>query len=227
MKQLQIFCDFDGTVTATDNIVAIMKRFAPEQSSPIIKDVLDKKIAIKDGVEKMFALLPSSKKEEIIRFLQDNAVIRDGFEQFMNYVRKNEIPFHIVSGGIDFFVHPMLKPYGPFTSIYCNSSNFDNEQIQVEYPNVCDEQCTNFESQACGCCKPTIIRKHTPIASDYFNIVIGDSVTDFEAAKNANLVIARDLLIENCKKNNIPYKPFDTFEDCILIIESLLEENHS
>ena len=30
------------------------------------------------------------------------AVIRDGFEQFMNYVRKNEIPFHIVSGGIDF-----------------------------------------------------------------------------------------------------------------------------
>ena len=31
-----------------------------------------------------------------------------------------------------------------------------------------------------------------------FNIVIGDSVTDLEAAKQADFVLARDLLLEKC-----------------------------
>jgi 2-hydroxy-3-keto-5-methylthiopentenyl-1-phosphate phosphatase len=30
-KSLVLFCDFDGTITEKDNIVAIMRRFAPPQ----------------------------------------------------------------------------------------------------------------------------------------------------------------------------------------------------
>lgn len=224
MKPIKIFCDFDGTITATDNIIAIMKHFVPDEATPIIQKILSKEISIKEGVAKMFALLPSSKKDDIISFLQENAIIREGFQQFMDYTRQKNIPFYVVSGGIDFFVEPMLAPFGPYENIYCNYSSFEGSHIEVLYPYTCDELCANYETQSCGCCKPTIMRQHTD--DSFFNIVIGDSITDFEAAKQADLVIARDLLLENCDKEGLAYKPYTTFYDCIDIIEALQEVKH-
>lgn len=51
--------------------------------------------------------------------------------------------------------------------------------------------------------------------------MIGDSVTDFEAAKMANTVIARDYLLEKCGELSIPSHSFETFYDCIHILEKL------
>ena len=53
-------------------------------------------------------------------------------------------------------------------------------------------------------------------------IIIGDSITDLEAAKMADLVIARDFLIEKCEELGIPYVPFETFTD----VTKLLKEKH-
>lgn len=198
-----------------------MKQFAPEQASPIIEKVLSKEILIKDGVERMFHLLPSQSKNDILAFLEETAIIREGFKQFVAYANEQNIPFHVVSGGVDFFVHPMLQPFGPFTSLYCNTSDFSGPTIQVLYPHACDEHCANFATQACGCCKPTIMRKLQEENS--FSIVIGDSITDFEAAKLANLVFARDILIDKCEKMGIPYRPFTTFNDCLTYLKELVE----
>lgn len=52
-----------------------------------------------------------------------------------------------------------------------------------------------------------------------FKLVIGDSVTDFEAAKQADFVIARDMLLENCDREGIPHQGFETFYDVIDILK--------
>ena len=57
--------------------------------------------------------------------------------------------------------------------------------------------------------------------SNHFKIVIGDSLSDFEAAKQADLVLARDHLIKRCKDLQLPYKPFETFYDCLEAVKSL------
>ena len=59
-----------------------------------------------------------------------------------------------------------------------------------------------------------------------FHIVIGDSVTDFAAAKQANLVIARDRLLEKCKIEGIPHEGFQDFFHVIEIIQKQLEVKH-
>ena len=51
--------------------------------------------------------------------------------------------------------------------------------------------------------------------ADDYKIVIGDSVTDFEAAKQADFVIARDMLLERCRTEEIPHQGFETFYDVI------------
>lgn len=217
MSKLVIYCDFDGTITNQDNIISIMKKFAPPAYLPIKENILGQKQSIREGVAQMFSLLPVAIKDQIISYLLDQAEIREGFADFVSYARKHDIPLYIVSGGIDFFVHPLLEKFGPFSGVYCNEADFSGERIQINFPHVCDDLCT---SKGCGCCKPSIIRKLQE--KDSLSVVIGDSITDLEAAKLADVVIARDFLIEKCKELNIPYEPFENFRDVMTIIETRL-----
>ena len=217
MTKLVVFCDFDGTITNQDNIMAIMKKFAPPEWIPIKDDILGQRISIRDGVAKMFSLLPIESKDEIISFVLKQAIIRDGFSDFVTFTKNHGIPLYVVSGGIDFFVHHLLKPFGPFEGIYCNESNFSKDTIHIEFPHSCDELCT---SQGCGCCKPSIIR--SLLDEEAVSVVIGDSITDLEAAKLGDIIIARDFLIEKCEELAIPYEPFEDFHDVIKIINAKL-----
>ena len=212
-----IFCDFDGTITNSDNIISIMKKFAPPGWEALKDGVLQQKISISTGVGEMFSLLDSDLKEDIIQYVKDTAGIRPGFSDFVDFTRKADIPFYIVSGGMDFFVEPLLNDLLPKDRIYCNHANFDQEKILIEWPHTCDEHC-DFE---CGCCKPTIMRKLS--TKNEYRLVIGDSVTDFEAAKQADFVIARDRLLEKCRIEAIPHQEFETFYDVINILKQLQE----
>ncbi|WP_282019568.1 2-hydroxy-3-keto-5-methylthiopentenyl-1-phosphate phosphatase [Planomicrobium okeanokoites] len=217
MKKPIIFCDFDGTITINDNLIAIMKHFNPPGWEPIKDEILAQTISIREGVKKMFSLLPSSKKNKVIEYVLEQAEIREGFADFVAYTREHNIPLYIVSGGIDFFVYPLLETFGPFEGIYCNEADFSEDAIQINFPHGCDDECA---SQGCGCCKPSIIRKL--LADGATSIVIGDSITDLQAAKYADLVIARDFLIEKCEELNIPYEPFENFGDVTEIIDAKL-----
>jgi 2-hydroxy-3-keto-5-methylthiopentenyl-1-phosphate phosphatase len=209
VRKQVVFCDFDGTVTEKDNIIAIMNEFAPEGWDEIKEAVLDRSISIREGVGKMFSLLPVTQKEEIIGYAVKNARIRPGFQEFLDFASEEGIPVYIVSGGIDFFIEPIIQQFEPLAGVYCNSSDFSGETIKIDWPNSCDDQCSND----CGCCKPSIMRKLEQ-SGDY-KIVIGDSVTDLEAAKQADLVLARDYLKDKCAEWEIPHRPFETFYDCI------------
>ncbi|WXB94818.1 2-hydroxy-3-keto-5-methylthiopentenyl-1-phosphate phosphatase [Bacillus sp. FJAT-52991] len=216
LKQPIIFCDFDGTVTKKDNIASIMERFAPPECEKLKDAILAQELSIQEGVGQMFALLPSSLQQDIVDFVLETAEIREGFSDFVQYAKKQGIPLYIVSGGIDFFVKPMLESFDSIAGVHCNQADFSGDTIQIQWPHVCDEQCPN---QHCGCCKPTIIRQL--VNADTHTVVIGDSVTDLQAAKIADTVIARDYLSEKCAALSIPFQSFETFYDCIEVLENL------
>lgn len=215
MKKPILFCDFDGTITNTDNIIAIMKKFAPPEWEGIKDQILSQEIPIQKGVSQLFSLLPSDWKKNITDFILEHAVIREGFKKFVQYTKNEGIQLYIVSGGIDFFVEPLLEGLVPKESIFCNKSDFSGERIKILWPYTCDTHCSN----QCGCCKPTLIRSLA--ASDDYKIVIGDSITDLEAAKLADKVIARDFLSEKCSELGLEYAPFETFYDVINILEKV------
>ncbi|ARK29518.1 2-hydroxy-3-keto-5-methylthiopentenyl-1-phosphate phosphatase [Halalkalibacter krulwichiae] len=207
-----IFCDFDGTITNNDNIIAIMKKFAPSGWENIKDDILAQRISVREGVGKLFGLLPSSLKEEMTEYILNDAEIREGFGAFVEYVKQHQIDLVVVSGGMDFFVQPLLKQYD--LPIYCNEAKFDEETMRVEWPHLCDEKCNN----ECGCCKPSILRK---ISQNRFKIVIGDSITDLKVAQQADFVIARDFLLEKCQQLQLRHASFETFHDVIQTLREL------
>ncbi|MCY9515823.1 2-hydroxy-3-keto-5-methylthiopentenyl-1-phosphate phosphatase [Paenibacillus apiarius] len=209
-KKRVVFCDFDGTITVNDNIIAIIRHFNPAGWEPIAQDVIAERKSIRQGVGELFALLPASMRDEVIRFATSQAIIRSGFEQFVHFCREESIELYVTSGGIDFFVYPLLKPFGiPSDRIYCNGSDFSGDTVRITWPHECSEPCNND----CGMCKTTIVRRFPP--EQYERIVVGDSVTDFAAAKLVEFVYARSHLIEKCEQLHIPHAPFDTFHDII------------
>ena len=88
MDKPVIFCDFDGTITNNDNIIAIMKHFDPPGWSPSKDDILAQNISIREGVAKMCSLLPSVKKDEVVDYVLEQAEIREGFAEFVAYAKE-------------------------------------------------------------------------------------------------------------------------------------------
>lgn len=156
-------------------------------------------------------------QHEIVQFLIETAEIRTGFHEFIQFVNENNISFYVISGGMDFFVYPLLQGLIPKEQIYCNETDFSTEFITVKWPHPCDEHCQNH----CGLCKSSLIRKLSD--TNDFHIVIGDSITDLQAAKQADKVFARDFLITKCEENHIAYTSFGTFHDVLAELKHLLE----
>ncbi|SDW59823.1 2-hydroxy-3-keto-5-methylthiopentenyl-1-phosphatephosphatase [Paenibacillus sp. CF384] len=212
--QRVIFCDFDGTITENDNIVAIIKHFNPPGWEAIVNDIVGQRKTIRQGVGELFRLLPSSMKREVVDYAISNAVIRAGFADLLQYCKDNDIEFYVTSGGIDFFVYPLLAQFNiPVNHIYCNGSDFSGDKIEITWPHPCDGECKTD----CGMCKTTIIRRFPK--GQYERILIGDSVTDFEGAKLADVVFARSHLTQKCKELGLSYHEFKTFHDVLDVLK--------
>ena len=112
MKKLIIFSDFDGTITERDVIVMIMEKFAPPEWGKIKNKILNERtITLKDGIEKLFSLIESKKKKEIVDFVKKEVRLRDGFVEFLDFCNKEKFDFNVISGGLDFFLEPILERF--------------------------------------------------------------------------------------------------------------------
>lgn len=216
-KRPIVFCDFDGTITLSDNIIAIMKHFDPPGWKDMLAELNRGAASIRDVVTRMFALFPSGMKDDIARFVLDTAGIRPGFAELLQWCKRRDVPFYVTSGGIDFFLRPLLAPFDIDDShIYCNGVDVGGERIRIVWPHPCDEHCSND----CGMCKARIIRKFP--ADSHFRLLIGDSTTDFEGAKLADFVFARSRLADLCRELALPFGEYETFHDVIRTLETQL-----
>ncbi|MBL0386556.1 2-hydroxy-3-keto-5-methylthiopentenyl-1-phosphate phosphatase [Tumebacillus sp. ITR2] len=216
-KRIAIFCDFDGTITERDMIITIMERFGAPGWETTKDQILHQEIPIQTGVGRLFHGISSTLRDDVAAYAQEVAVIRAGFPEFLEFCKAQGIDFWVTSGGIDFFVKPLLEPFAIENPIYCNGSDFSGETIEVTWPHACDEQCEN----GCGMCKPSVLRQFPD--EDVFKIVIGDSITDLQAAKLADFVIARSKLLQDCEALGLAHAPFSTFYDVMEVIQQLVK----
>lgn len=213
-----IFCDFDGTITQRDVIIMIMEAFAPPEWRDIVDRILNQRtLSIRDGVQQLFELIPGSKRAEIEEFVAQNVKLRDGFPEILDFCQARNIPFLVLSGGVDFFLNPVLASYREKLSIYCNSATFTPSAIQINMPYY-NENCEPCGQ--CGCCKISLMEPYDP--ATHFRIAIGDSLTDLPMAKTADWTFARGQLVSYCQEENIPTTPFENFHDVLNTLKERL-----
>lgn len=209
-----IFIDFDGTITEKDTIISIMEKFAAEGWEPLKAQTLSRQISVKKGVGGMFSLVESNRLNEIVSYVTRTTKIREGFGEFIQFCSDHQIDYKVLSGGLDFYIYPLIGKLVPEEKILCNYGDFSKTNIQIMWKYPCDPYC----HLDCGICKASLIRTYDP--SRHSRILIGDSVTDFGAAAISDMVIGRDSLLVECQTMGIPVVPFTNFFDVVNIIKN-------
>lgn len=206
MKDLIIVSDFDGTITERDGLYTFIKEYAKGDWEKIEQDWADGKISSKECLIEEFKLVPDLSEELIAGFVK-TICIDEYFKDFYLKISEQNIDFCIVSDGIDYFINKILSMHGlENIKIISNHGEFRGEFFELKFPNDSSE-CKNNA----GTCKCKIISE---LKKDYNKVIyIGDGVSDYCVADKADLLYAKSRLSDYCRKNNINFIPYNSFND--------------
>src|SRR5574344_385293 len=110
MTDIEILCDFDGTITKKDTINYFLETYADKKWLDIEKNWEDGLIGSNECMTRQLELLPDITEKAVETFIKD-IKIDDDFLEFYSWVKSNEIPFYILSDGFDFFISAILRKY--------------------------------------------------------------------------------------------------------------------
>lgn len=206
-----IFTDFDGTISTKDVINSFITSFSKGDWSIPERLWCEGKLSTKDCLKQQFDLITGLTKKDFVDFLYE--IELDPYFVYFNEIMKSlNKKIVVLSDGYEIFIKSAFHKYGiQGVKIYSNQLYWRESNgylsFEMEYPN-CFKKC----SINSGCCKCEVAKKYT----DNF-VYIGDGMSDRCIAKNAKLLFAKKGLEEFCKKENIPYIPFETYEDIIKV----------
>lgn len=216
---IRIFSDFDGTITEEDMILSFLKKLDPPGWREIVGEIMNKQLTQGEGLRRLYQIIPSAVFSELLFHILDTVEIRTGFGEFVDYCQERDFALHVISGGLEDFVRPIVEPYG-VTSVWANQIGREKEFLELQIPFLCDAACEgNGQGTHCAPCKPSIIRNVAENGD--LIIVIGDSVSDIQMAKIAHHVFARGHLLEVCQTLHLPYTAYETFYDVIEGVEDV------
>lgn len=217
MKEIQIFCDFDGTITKVDTLNQFLKLYADKKWLEIEEKWENGEIGSRECMSEQMKLFSDMTEEKIDKFL--SAVELDTyFPEFLKLIQQYNIDFYIVSDGFDLFINKILEKNGiQDIKVFANRLIFNKGSFISKYPYT-DDQC----SIKAGMCKCNIVKKYRNVTKSL--IYIGDGLSDFCVSKKSDLLFAKERLLEYCKKNkntNEHYNliGFNNFSDIVFYLK--------
>lgn len=198
MKRI-VFCDFDGTITAQETFVAVLKEFAPELAAELIPQMYSLKLTLRDGVRQILESIASSRLPEIIDFTRTQPM-RAGLPELLDYLDSQHVPFVVVSGGLRLMVEAVLgELVQRIHAIYAIDVDTSSSYLRV---------LSSYEGETELVDKVKVMELYPADA-----IAIGDSVTDLNMASSAPIVFARDRLAQYLDERNKQYIAWNNFFD--------------
>lgn len=207
-----VFCDFDGTITAIETFAGMLKEFAPELSAQLMPEMYSRKLTLREGVRQLLESIPSKRYAEIIEYAATKPV-RPGLRELIDFLNDCGIPFIVISGGLRDMVETVLDRHQlieKVASIYALDIDPNGDRLKVH---------SDFEGDTELVAKVQVMEQYVATQK----IAIGDSVTDINMALQADLVFARDRLIDYLEAENKPYIPWNDFFE----IRDYLDRNAS
>ena len=209
LKETAIFIDFDGTITSEDTNDKLVEVFSNEEVVKFMKENDEREMTYIEYMDKLFSKL-KIREEEYLEFILNEIKLSKGFLEFYENAKNLNIPIAIISGGFSNGIIPFLKKHGiDDAEIYSNHLNFQGNNVSLNFYHERDPKCCNIGY--CGNCKTIHVNQ---FRKRYKKIIfIGDGITDEPVASKADIVFAKDGLLDYCKENHIEYIAWNDFND--------------
>lgn len=204
---LRMWVDFDGTLVEPNVAIILVEEFARDGkrvAHEIDEELHAGKITLRQAWERQVALLPADRMTEMARWAVENTPFRAGAKELLALLERFEVPTSIVSGGLDFYIGPILKEAGIELPVYSDVLTFrPPDTLVLSHP------YGHATCRLCGICKAQTVRDTYP--DQRRSVFVGDGSTDKYAAEVADIVFARRRLRTYCEDSGIPYYAFEEF----------------
>ncbi|MBB3302929.1 2,3-diketo-5-methylthio-1-phosphopentane phosphatase [Rhizobium sp. BK077] len=211
---MQIFSDFDGTISIRDVTDIVLSCFAGSQWEDIEQEWKDGRIGSAECMRRQIPLIRATRHE--LDALLDTVAIDPGFVAFRDYCRESGLPVTVVSDGVDYFIRHVLALNGirdlPVIANILTHRGVEGQDTYALAPSAATAGC----SAGSGVCKCKVI------GGIERQIYIGDGRSDFCVSGRAGLVFAKGKLAEYCSDQGISYIAFDDFTDLIPRMQAVL-----
>ena len=206
---IEIFCDFDGTISKQDTIDLLLERIGNPAWLEFEDQWLKGLIGSKECMAKQIPLIEGGFKN-VLKVLEE-VQLDETFKSFVDWCDKHKIKLTVVSDGLDRIINYLF-----FRERIIIKNIISNKLIEL--PNNKLEMAFPYSQVGCnsGVCKCAIINNTNKV-----KIAIGDGRSDFCFSGQANLVFAKAKLLNYCQENNIKHYPFSNFNDIKLTLENL------
>lgn len=208
---MQLYCDFDGTITEEDATDYVLSRLADPQWEWIEQEWKAGRIGSAECMRQQIALIRAN--QETLDATLDEIAIDPNFLSFIGFCRQNAIHVTIVSDGVDYFIRRILSRLGlQHLPIIANQFTISPEGYSLHSPNAAAD-CKS----ASGVCKCRVVALGAEP-----RIYIGDGRSDFCVSDKPELVFAKNSLAIFCTQQAIPYIAYDTFADVTEALNGIL-----
>ncbi len=203
-----VFCDFDGTITQGDVTDRILEELAAPDWRALEDEWVRGRIGSRECLERQMALVDAS--EDQINALIDAVPIDPGFAGFYRFTRARRIPLYVVSDGFDYIIRRVLRRSGMEGPLE-NGSHLFSSALQVQNRRLSASFPAPPCEHGCATCKAEVIerigRAYDPV------IFVGDGLSDRYAIGLAEIVFAKNQLLDYCRNHDLACRPFETFAD--------------
>jgi 2-hydroxy-3-keto-5-methylthiopentenyl-1-phosphate phosphatase len=201
---IDVFCDFDGTITKHDVVDLFLDAFASPEWLEIEALWRNMKIGSKECLERQIRCVRPISLKEMTEFV-DEIEIDPHFLEFARTFAKGRIT--ILSDGFDAFIQGVLDKH-ELRGIRHFSNRLvwsPGEAPRAEFPHF-QPLCKT----AAGTCK---CKAAADFAPGRGSVYVGDGQSDFCVAPEADMVLAKGKLAHFCRDEGIPFVEFHTFQD--------------
>jgi 2,3-diketo-5-methylthio-1-phosphopentane phosphatase len=208
---LNIFCDFDGTITRSDATDLLLEAFADPAWEEIEAEWKAGRIGSALCMERQVALMRAD--HAALDALIDRIPVDPDFARFARWCRAERIALTVVSDGLDYVIRRVLRRIGAeHLPIVANHLAF--------VPGGTFAMTSPHQAPGCeaGTCKCRVIERGPDPA---LNVLIGDGRSDFCGAEAAHVVIAKDSLLKHCRTKGLRHHSFADFGDVLRIVAAL------
>ena len=193
--QLQVFSDFDGTITTRDTIVFLTEQHGrgAEFRDEMLQGIKTGKLTVFEVIRRELETVTLSWQEaqkSLIRHIE----IDPSFPSFVDWTRSAGLPLSVVSSGLEPTVRLFVGEYG--LKIHAHPVEFapDGWRYRIRESSL----------------KTVVLRQAKKKGK---LVYIGDGTSDVDAIPFADVLFAKSYLEEYCRRNNVAYEPFQTFSD--------------
>ena len=220
-NKIVLISDFDGTISKKDFFYMVIDTLLKDKKDALAPwhDYLSGKIKHIDALTGIFSQihLTQSELDEFISTIEVDSYFYDTAKYCMN----NKIPFYICSAGTNYYIKKRIfDSIQKYNIILISNDATYSQQDGMKL--VAPPESSPYYNANTGISKQAIVQKLKN--EGFFTIYAGDGKPDFKSAQIADVVFAKDMLLELCKKENIKTKPFNNFKDILNYIRSIYEQ---